>query len=174
MFDSDTSYSPLLPIGPVACHHEVPKKVKHPLIIGPGAQHHEDWNKVEDEMHDRKTLLAVDQGSFLPDSSSFQLESIRLPVMKYEEASAWLRSVEEILRAYDLDSLVVLHVARPWVDSPNAQRWYDLSRRLVALLKSSMDRSFLDDLSVLEADYVFADEFVAAIEARIRRGAYPQ
>ncbi|CAI7667156.1 unnamed protein product [Penicillium bialowiezense] len=156
MFDSDTSYPTLLPIGPVACHHEVPKKVKHPILLGPGAQHHEDWNKVEIEMHDRKTSLEVDQGSFLPDSSSFQLESIRLPVMKYKEASAWLCSVKEILRAYDLDSLVVLHVARPWVDSPNAQR------------------CFLDDLSVLEADYVFADEFVAAIEARIRRGAYPQ
>lgn len=76
-------------------------------------------------------------------------------------------SVEHILRAYSLHLLIDINVPRPYVDDPNAQRWYDLSRQLVGVLMSSMDAWFLTDVMKVGAKCTFADEFVATVKQQL-------
>lgn len=140
--------------------------LKSPLI-GPGAHHHKDWDKIEHQIKKTVAYRGLNQACFLPDRDSFHLENIKLPMMNNQHFWLWWMSVEHILRAYSLHLLIDINVPRPYVDDPNAQRWYDLSRQLVGVLMSSMDVWFLTDVMKLGAKCTFADEFVATVKQQL-------
>ncbi|CAP93265.1 hypothetical protein PCH_Pc16g05950 [Penicillium rubens Wisconsin 54-1255] len=102
--------------------HGSPVRTSRPTkapLYGVGAPDDRDWDAVED--------ATGDQGVGLPPVGSFVLYNLFPPLKHKQHFDIWFQIVTLILESYGLHRLIDKSIERPMRNSPNAEKWMELS-----------------------------------------------
>ncbi|KAJ5961192.1 uncharacterized protein N7479_008342 [Penicillium vulpinum] len=125
------------------------------IKVKSGAPSNCDWDEVEFE-----NPTDEDQSTDLPDQCRFEVFFIE-PLKERENFDVWLEGVEQYLRPLTLHHLLDATIKRPFRDSPNAEKWRQLSQQVRAWLTKKMDAKVLQGIMARGGRVTFADEFMA-------------
>ncbi|CAG7953372.1 unnamed protein product [Penicillium nalgiovense] len=121
---------------------------------GPGARSNRDWDEVGSENPSDE-----DQSTDLPEPGSFSIFCPVAPLEKRGDFDGWFTAIEKSLRP-NLHRLLDATIKRPRRDSPNAEKWMQLSLKVRAWLASKMDAKVVQEIMAQGGRVTFADEFM--------------
>lgn len=143
--------------------HGSPVRTSRPIkapLYGVGAPDDRDWDAVED--------ATGDQGVGLPPVGSFVLYNLFPPLKHKQHFDIWFQIVTLILESYGLHRLIDKSIERPMRNSPNAEKWMELSLLVREWLRGSVHRDVRQEITATGRRTKWADDFMNECKLHMR------
>ncbi|KAJ6191074.1 hypothetical protein N7519_001095 [Penicillium mononematosum] len=145
------------------------------IKAGADARSNSDWDEVASE-----NPTEEDQSTDLPEPGSFTIFCPIVPLEKRGDFDEWFTAIEKSLRP-NLHRLLDATIKRPARDTPNAEKWMQLSMHLRSWLASKMDAEVMRDggrtalsaailrlIGTTRSEFHSTEEFINALEYRYK------
>ncbi|EKV15419.1 inhibitor of growth protein 3 [Penicillium digitatum] len=131
------------------------------------AEHTRDWSTLLPTM---KPTGQIDQAFDLPETGCFVLYQFPCVLEHPSHYVTWRNSVCHILKMHRLHRLIDSGIARPYKDSPNAQRWQQMSIEVRNWIAWNMNPILVRMIVKEEPRAELADEFMVGADTILLQG----